>query len=117
MFNKPEYLTMLSETKVQRGILVFAGPMDTHMLNKINSVLDDHNKNTFFYMVYKEMSSASYGIKPDDAGPYQMSWNQVQKNTHSSLECKEGLECVIGAKEFYGGSYSYIIVNMSINLF
>ena len=88
MYNKPEYLTMLSETKVQRAILVFVGPMDAHMLNKINSILDVHNKNTFFYMVYNEVS---HGIKPKYAGPYQMSWNQV----HSLLECKESLECVI----------------------
>ena len=67
---------MLSETKVQRGILIFSGPMSTSMLNQLNSVLDEHNTNTFFYMVYIVASDTN---KPMDNGPYNMIWNQVRK--------------------------------------
>ena len=69
---------MLSETKVQRGILLFAEPMTTEMMYKMNSILSEHNSNTFFYLVYNEDS-----VKDDDKtsmsnGPFYMKWNQVR---------------------------------------
>ena len=74
-----EYLNMLSETKVQRGILLFSGPMSNAMLNELNDVLDEHNTNTFFYMVYNVPTEGSNVMKPIDNGPYHMIWNQVRK--------------------------------------
>ena len=67
---------MLSETKVQRGILIFSGPMSNAMLNELNTVLDEHNTNTFFYMVYNVATEGSNVMKPIDNGPYHMIWNQ-----------------------------------------
>ena len=73
-----EYLNMLSETKVQRGILLFADPMTTEMVNKINSLLIEHNTNTFFYMVYNEASVDDNNMKTISSnGPFHMNWNQV----------------------------------------
>ena len=76
-----EYLNMLSGTKVQRGILIFSGPMSNDKLNELNAVLDEHNTNTFFYMVYNVASTDSNAKKPIDKGPYHMIWNQVLKES------------------------------------
>ena len=78
-FSLKEYLNMLSGTKVQRGILIFAGPMNDDKLKELNSVLDEHNTNTFFYMVYNVDSTDSNAMKPIDKGPYHMIWHQVLK--------------------------------------
>ena len=72
---------MLSETKVQRGILLFADPMTTDMINKINSMLDEHNTNTFFYLVYNEAFIDENDRNTMNNGPFHMHWNQVQTNT------------------------------------
>ena len=68
---------MLSETKVQRGILLFVDPMTTEMIGKINSMLDEHNTNTFFYMVYNEVSTGENDKNTMSNGPFHMNWNQV----------------------------------------
>ena len=69
---------MLSETKVQRGILLFADPMTNEMVNKMNSLLTEHNTNTFFYMVYNEVSVDNNDMKTMTSnGPFHMNWNQV----------------------------------------
>ena len=71
------YLNLLSDTKVQRGILLFVGAMDGGMLDKFNSLMMDHNINVFFYMVYKnELASSSSEMMADQ--PYKMHWDQVK---------------------------------------
>ena len=72
-----DYLDMLSETKVQRGILLFAEPMTSEMIDKINAMLDEHNTNTFFYLVYNEASIDENNKNTMSNGPFHMNWNQV----------------------------------------
>ena len=69
---------MLSETKVQRGILLFAKPMTTEMINTFNSLLNEHNSNTFFYLVYNEASVDDNDNMSLSNGPFYMNWFQVK---------------------------------------
>ena len=69
---------MLSETKVQRGILLFAEPMTTEMINTMNNMLNEHNSNTFFYLVYNEGSIDDNDKMPLSNGPFYMNWFQVK---------------------------------------
>ena len=69
---------MLSETKVQRGILLFAEPMSTEMINTLNSLLNEHNSNTFFYLVYNEASVDDNDKMSTSNGPFYMNWFQVK---------------------------------------
>ena len=72
---------MLSDTKVQRGILVFVGDMDKERLDKMKSIMDAHNVNAFFYMVYKASTqdSATHQNKAESAN-YNLLWDQVNLN-------------------------------------
>ena len=53
-----EYLHLLSETKVQSGIWIFASLMNDNMLGIVNSHIEEHNKNSFFYMAYSAAASS-----------------------------------------------------------
>ena len=53
-----EYLRLLSETKVQHGIMIFSGSMNDDMLDMVSSYIDEQNKNSLFYMAYNASSSA-----------------------------------------------------------
>ena len=64
---------------MQRGILLFAEPMTTEMINKMNSILSEHNSNTFFYLVYNEASAIDDDKTSMSNGPFYMKWNQVRK--------------------------------------
>ena len=69
---------MLSETKVQRGILLFAEPMTSEMISTLNSLLNEHNSNTFFYLVYNEASVDGNDKMSMSNGPFYMNWFQVK---------------------------------------
>ena len=71
---KTEYLHLLSETKVQRGILVFVGLMNNTMLALFDSYIEEHNKSAFFYMAY-DAAKTSGGI--ERAGSDSLIWAQV----------------------------------------
>ena len=71
----------MSETKVQRAILVFVGVMDEMKLAKMKSIMNSHNVNAFFYMVYKTATSGSVNNDKgmaDDSPNYYMTWDQVR---------------------------------------
>ena len=67
------YINLLSDAKVQRGILAFVGEMDGARLKKFKSLLDSHNKNAFFYMAYETTPKA---VGSGHAN-YHMTWDQV----------------------------------------
>ena len=70
---------MLSETKVQQGLLIFIGAMSEKMLETMNSFMDEHNKNAFIYMAYNEIDTSSPAGKEER--PYRMNWSQVNKKS------------------------------------
>ena len=70
-----EYLNLLSETKVQRSIWIFAHPIDDKTLDILNPYLEEHNKNAFFYMAYKVANpSVKHTLNTMDG----LSWTQVE---------------------------------------
>jgi hypothetical protein len=72
---------LLSDTKVQRGILVFVGDMDKEKLDKMKSILDAHNVNTFFYMAYNALTQDSSDHQDkDESANYNLIWEQVNLN-------------------------------------
>ena len=73
---------MLSETKVQRGILLFAEPMTTEMINTLKSLLNEHNSNTFFYLVYNEAPVDDNDKMSMSNGPFYMNWFQVKMSNN-----------------------------------
>ena len=67
---------MLSEAKVQRGILVFVGMVNSGIVSDLKVMMDEHNRNTFFYTAYIEETRLTQEY---NKSPYNlMTWNQVQ---------------------------------------
>ena len=75
-FTSTGYLDLLSETKVQRGILLFVGTMDQELLVEIKTLMGENNKNSFFYTAHTE-DSPSVQIYTKDL-KHSMTWNQVK---------------------------------------
>ena len=70
------YLELLSEAKVQRGILVFVGMVNSGIVSDLKGMMDEHNMNTFFYTAYIEETRLTQEY---NKSPYNlMTWNQVQ---------------------------------------
>ena len=75
--HQTEYLHLLSETKVQSGVWIFAGPMSDNMLAIVNSNIEEHNKNAFFYLVYSTDKSTG---EHTTGGGDSLTWMQVRLN-------------------------------------
>ena len=72
------YINLLSDTKVQRGILVFVGMMDEMKLEAMTLLMEAHNTNVFFYMAYKTDTS-TYRATEENKN-YRLTWDQVSTN-------------------------------------